>query len=257
MCLIAFSWHSHPVYRLILVANRDEYYDRPTKALHKWSEGIYAGQDLRAGGTWLGAHTSGKVAALTNFRDMPNEREGKRSRGELIPEYLSGSKTAAEYAHWLNSRKHNYNGFNLLLFEQDELWFVSNYTDKPEKVPSGIHGLSNALLNTPWPKLIKAKNQMEILSASPNVTVKDAVELLQSTDRAPKDQLPSTGLDGELEHAVSAQFIHVDNYYGTVNTSVVLWKHSGEMDIFERKLIPEKQETWLQVVSNETKVESR
>ncbi|WP_209330049.1 NRDE family protein [Lunatimonas salinarum] len=243
MCLIAFNWMDHPVYKMVLVANRDEYFKRPTASLRLWDEGFYAGKDLKAGGTWMGIHPNGRFAALTNFRDISNETPDSKSRGELIPKFLSGNNSVLEFIAHLQETKYQYNGFNLLLAEQEEMWFVSNYQEAVQRVNPGLHGLSNALLNTPWPKVDMAKNELGGLIAGQEIDLEEVGSLLQSRELARDENLPSTGLSPRLEKAVSAQFIEVEDYYGTVNTTALLWKHTGEVEILERRLMPQKERT--------------
>ena len=243
MCLIALNWMDHPVYKMVLVANRDEYFDRPSAPFHLWDEGFYAGKDLRAGGTWLGIHPNGRFAALTNFRDVPNETAGRKSRGELIPTFFSGRDSILSFIDQLQETKNQYNGFNLLAAEQGEMWFISNYQRSVQRVTPGLHGLSNALLDTPWPKVEKAKRELGSLISQEVVCLEDVGALLQSRELDSAERLPSTGLSAHLEKAVSAQFIEVEDYYGTVNTTALLWKHTGEVEVLENQLIPRVQRT--------------
>jgi uncharacterized protein with NRDE domain len=243
MCLIAFNWVEHPVYKLVLVANRDEYFDRPTDSLRRWESGMYAGRDRKAGGTWLGIHPNGRFAALTNYRDIPNEREGKRSRGDLIPGFINSPLTVSGYLDLLQTEKHQYNGFSLIVVEGTEMWYISNYQSEAIQVTPGVHGLSNALLDTPWAKVQRAKKNLEGLISAEFVGLDALGGLLQSRDYAPEAMLPSTGLDRQLERSVSAQFIRVEDYYGTVNTTALLWKYSGEVEILEQRYIPDSEKT--------------
>jgi len=243
MCLIAFNWIDHPVYKMVLVANRDEYFERPSASLHVWEEGFYAGKDLKAGGTWMGIHPNGRFAALTNFRDIPNESASRRSRGELIPAFLSGKDSVPTFITNLQETKNQYNGFNLLLAENGEMWFISNYQRSVQRVTPGLHGLSNALLDTPWPKVEKAKQEVANLILQKEIRLEEVGSLLQSRELASAERLPTTGLSAHLEEAVSAQFIEVEDYYGTVNTTALLWKHSGEVELLEHRLIPHQVST--------------
>ncbi|WP_114748149.1 NRDE family protein [Pleomorphovibrio marinus] len=242
MCLIAFKWMDHPVYKLVLVANRDEYYDRPSQGLHKWEEGFYAGKDLKAGGTWMGFHPSGKFAALTNYRDIPNELNMSQSRGDLVKNFLTGNLGPKEYTKELESKKFDYNGYNLLVAEGKEMYYSSNYMEGNLKVPSGLHGLSNALLNVPWPKLSAAKAQLSKKTDATQLCLDSLLQQLQSKDTVEDLFLPKTGLEYQHEKAVSAQFIEVKNYYGTVNTTALLWGHDGKVRIKERRFIPKLEE---------------
>ncbi len=239
MCLIAFNWMDHPVYKLVLVANRDEYYERPSESLHHWKEGFYAGKDLKEGGTWMGFHPNGKFAALTNFRDIPNELERPQSRGELVKNFLAGNLGPKEYMESLESVKFEYNGYNLLLAEGNKMYFSSNYMEGIHEVPYGLHGISNALLNVPWPKVSAAKASLSQILDSSEIQLDELMGQLQCTEVADDFFLPKTGLEYRHEKAVSAQFIAVENYYGTVNTTALLWKHDGKVEMKECRFIPE------------------
>ncbi|WP_163377546.1 NRDE family protein [Cyclobacterium sp. SYSU L10401] len=243
MCLITFSWRQHPDYKLVLTANRDEYFQRPTQSLHHWENGIYAGRDLKEGGTWLGFHPDGRFAALTNFRDIPNERPRERSRGELVTGFLNGTESPQSYLRQIEESKEHYNGFNLLVGAGEDLYVLSNYGGGIQAVKPGIHAISNAYMDTPWPKVQLAKEQLKSLLASKTPNLDDLLGLLQSRESAPEKELPATGLSGELEKAVSAQFIRVDDYYGTVNTTAVLWHQEGKAKIKEVRTIPHQEIT--------------
>lgn len=241
MCLITFSWKRHPDYKLILVANRDEYFQRPTQSLHQWENGIYAGKDLKEGGTWLGFHPSGRFAALTNFRDMSREKPRERSRGELVSGFLNGKLSPLSYLKQVEKAGENYNGFNLLVGEGDALYIYSNYGGGIQLVAPGVHAISNAFLDTPWPKVIRAKEQLKTMLDHKKPGLDELLGLLQSKMPAPEKDLPETGLSDELEKGVSAQFIRVDDYYGTVNTTAVLWHHDGTAEIKEIRTVPQKE----------------
>ncbi len=246
MCLIAFNWKEHPVYKLVLVANRDEYYERPSKGLHLWKEGFFAGKDIKEGGTWMGFNPDGKFAALTNYRDLPNEQERPQSRGELVKNFLTGKLSPKAYVESLEPIKFDYNGYNLLVADGKEMYYSSNYMEGILKVPSGLHGLSNALLNVPWPKVSAAKaNLSRIMETSP-IHLDSLLEQLRCKEVAEDLFLPKTGLDYEHEKAVSAQFIEVEDYYGTVNTTALLWEHNGRVQIKEFSFIPEEKEQYVE-----------
>lgn len=232
----------HPEYKLILVANRDEYLERPSDPIHKWEEGFFAGKDLKEGGTWLGIHPNGRFAALTNFRDYKNERENTRSRGDLVRGFLNSNHSPLEYLEEVRDKKRLYNGFNLMVSEGDSMYVFSNYRDGIERVEAGLHAISNSFLDIPWPKVTSAKTDFRKYLDQGQLHVDGLLGLLQSKTLAPDALLPDTGLPFDLEKAVSSQFIQVDDYYGTVNTTAVLWKHDGEVLIKERKFVPEIEE---------------
>ncbi|GAB3008457.1 NRDE family protein [Cyclobacterium sediminis] len=241
MCLLTFSWNQHPKYKLIMVANRDEYFNRPTKGLHQWDNGIYAGKDLKGGGTWMGFHTNGKFAALTNYRDPQNDKPLSKTRGELVTNFLNGSQSPKDYLRQIEKSQQNYNGFNLLVAEKEELMVFSNYGGGIQEVIPGIHGLSNAFLNTPWPKVEAAKADLKNLLEQKTPSLEDLIKLLQSKEKAPVELLPNTGIPIELEQTISSQFIRVDDYYGTVNTTALCWGYDGNVSIKEVRTIPERE----------------
>jgi uncharacterized protein with NRDE domain len=234
MCLIAFSWKSFPGHKLILVTNRDEYFERPSMPLHLWDQGFYSGKDLRAGGTWLGLHPNGRFAAITNYRNMRKADPNTKSRGNLVKKFLEGDQDPYTFLTQVAEEIEAYEGFNLLVSDGDQLFYFSNKGSQIQELEPGIYGLSNHLLNTPWPKLTLATGE---LVNKLNKACLDPIELMQvvhSRSLAKDEELPDTGLDFELERQVSAQFISVGGYYGTVNTTVVLWENSGKVIMFER-----------------------
>lgn len=247
MCLVAFNWSSHPDYKLVLVANRDEFYQRPSSPLHLWEEGFYAGRDLRGGGTWMGIHPNGRFAALTNYRDVSNEKEVASSRGELVVDFLKGDMTAVGYLEALQRKKANYSGFSLLISDGNNMYYLSNYQENIQEVVPGYHGLSNALLDTPWYKVETAKNELSsYLQGIQTPEIDGLTDLFKSTTTAQQEMLPATGLSPELEKAVSAQFISVGDHYGTVNTTALLWSKEGEVTMKEVRFIPDKEENAVQ-----------
>lgn len=235
MCLLAFNWKNHPDYKLILVANRDEFFERPSEALHEWPSGFFGGKDLRAGGTWLGMHPNGRFAAITNFRDLKIQKEFSKSRGDLVKNYLEGDDDPLGYLQSIEKEKAEYDGFNLLVGNQESLYYLSNKADGIKELVKGIFGLSNALLETPWPKLTKAKNSLVHHIESGVFEPEKLMQGQQSRETASEDTLPDTGATPEQEKLLSAQFINVGNYYGTINSTVLLWKHNGQVEMMERK----------------------
>ena len=239
MCLIAFAWRAHPDYPLVLVANRDEYYARPAQAAHFWPDrpNIFAGRDLEAGGSWLGVTRSGRVAALTNYRDPASHRADAASRGSLVSEYLSLENSPRQYAASLLQQADRYNGFNLLLGDGNELVYYSNRGDGIESLQPGVYGLSNALLDTPWPKTRNAKARLGQWLANPG-TVETLARLLVDPTTAEDDELPSTGIDRQLEKALSAQFIELE-HYGTRCASALTVDDLGKAEFIEQCFAPE------------------
>ncbi|WP_040478540.1 NRDE family protein [Mariniradius saccharolyticus] len=233
MCLLAFNWNNHPKYKLILVANRDEFFERPTESLHKWEAGFYAGKDIRAGGTWLGIHPGGRFATLTNFRDLRNKNKYEKSRGDLVKNFLEGKDHPKDYLEKIQSEKGEYDGFNLLVADGDELFYFSNKQEGIHRLDFGLYGLSNALLETPWRKLLEAKEKLAQKIEHRQFDPIGLREVVLSRDFESDDKLPSTGATLEQERLLSAQFINVGNYYGTINTTVLLWHHDGTVEMNE------------------------
>lgn len=234
MCLIFLSIKNHPVYKLMVAANRDEFYNRRTAAAAFWDDqpDLLGGRDLEAGGTWLGVSRAGKVSMITNYRDPKNIDPKAPSRGHLVSEYLSSSTRPEEYLKQLEPIAKQYNGFNLITGNTDELWYFSNYRRGIEKLSEGLHGLSNHLMDTPWPKVVKGKKQMlEVTSAA--FTANDLFEVLYNDELAADSDLPDTGVGLERERALSSMFIKSPGY-GTRCSSVILVNQDDEIFFAER-----------------------
>ncbi|MGO1793857.1 MAG: NRDE family protein [Oceanisphaera sp.] len=237
MCLIAFSWQPEHS-RLLLLANRDEFYARPTAEAAWWTgyPDIWAGRDLQAGGTWLGVNRAGRFAALTNIREG-DMQVGKRSRGELVKDFLTSKVSGAHYLEQVLARGDEYAGFNLLVGDsrQQAIWYGANRLGGEARLlPGGEYGLSNALLDTPWPKVNRLKQGLAQIPKDSTLTgiEKNAWQLLSDTQTAAADQLPNTGVTPELERLLSAPFIHsADLHYGTrAQTLLSIRSHQGNQD---------------------------
>lgn len=223
MCLILIAKNKHPKYKLIIAANRDEFYERPAKQADYWEEFpfLLAGKDLKDGGTWLGITKNGKFAAITNYRDMKLIKENVPSRGEIVLKYLTTDINRKEYSNYLLNKGRKYNPFNFLYGNVDGLSFYSNITNKIEKIKDGIHGISNHLLNTNWFKVEKGKTEFEKIINEENFNVENLILLLQNDEKSPEDLLPNTGLPMETEKAISSIFIKTGKY-GTRCSTVLL-----------------------------------
>jgi uncharacterized protein with NRDE domain len=235
MCLIFFALNQHPSYKLIIAANRDEFYQRPTQRASWWQENktILGGKDSEAGGTWMGITKQGKIAFVTNYRDLPNLKTNAPSRGELVSDYLTNHKTAHQF---LESRKDTfqaYNGFNLVVGNVNQLWYCSNYKTDNEKLDKGIFGLSNALLDTPWPKVNSGKEEFKKAIEAKSPDVNNLFGLLQNETQASDNHLPNTGLGIERERVLSARFIKSPGY-GTRCSTVILINNNNEVHFVER-----------------------
>lgn len=240
MCLILFAYKAHPNYPLILAANRDEFYARPTQRAHWWEEypGIFAGKDLKAGGTWMGIHRSGRIAALTNYRDLSLPQKDGPSRGELVTNFLLDDGGTERYLASVQNVGHLYNGFNLLVGNADDLWWYSNEAEHIKKIQPGIHGLSNHLLNTSWPKVDKGKVGLEdIISKQEIVSAEPLFSLLRDQEIAADAALPDTGISIEMERMLSAMFISSESY-GTRVSTVLMVDKNGLFTFEERAFYP-------------------
>jgi len=237
MCLLLIGWKNHPRYRLVLAANRDEFHDRAAAPLNWWQDDprILGGRDLQAGGTWLGVARSGRFGVVTNYRDLQAPIEGAPSRGSLIPRFLTGATSPKEFLDDLRGAAPKYSGFNLIVGGPRALYYFSNRGDSvPRALPAGVHGISNHLLDTPWPKLVRTKEKFASALAAPDVDPDELFRVLADRERAGIDSLPSTGLPLEWEHIVSAPFI-VNERYGTRCSSVLLVERTGRTVLHERR----------------------
>ncbi|WP_192348076.1 NRDE family protein [Algoriphagus sp. Y33] len=233
MCLVAFSWKSHPTYPLIISANRDEFFWRPTQPIHLWESGIYAGKDLKSGGTWFGIHPNGRWSLLTNYRDFIHQRESKISRGKLVQNFLECQIDPEVYLKKIEQEKALYDGFNLLVSDGNRLFYYSNFGEKIREIEPGVYGLSNGLLDDPWPKSQLAQLQLDQLLTQ-QFDEDNLLEILKSTDAADPELLPFTGIPPAMESALSSQLIRINDNYGTVSATAVLQDKSGLTKLKER-----------------------
>jgi len=234
MCLIAFAFHAHPDYRLILAANRDEFHDRPAEALHWWPErtDILAGRDLQAGGTWLAVGRSGRFATVTNYRESLQKQLAARSRGGLVSEFVAGNESPLDYS--MNLDPNDFAGFSLLTAAGEEMAYVSNRGDDARPLAPGVYGLSNASLDMPWAKVMRSKKAIQALLAGDTIHTHSLFRLLADRKPAPTEDDVGAGLPPELARAVSAPFI-ATNGYGTRCSTVLLIGTSGQVEIHERR----------------------
>jgi uncharacterized protein with NRDE domain len=233
MCLIVFAWHTHPDYPLVVAANRDEYLERPAAPAHWWPEApeLLAGRDLEAGGSWMGLTRGGRFAAITNYRDPSQRLAGAPSRGRLVRAALdSGDDTLATLRAIAADSPH-YAGFNLLVSDGDSLGLHESTTGAVRLLEAGIYGLSNHLLDTPWPKLARAREALTAaLPAMPDES--RVLRLLRDTTPAADLHLPETGLSLEWERWLSPAFIRAPGY-GTRCSSLVLIGRDGRTRLHE------------------------
>ncbi|MEO8041902.1 MAG: NRDE family protein [Acidobacteriota bacterium] len=241
MCVIYIAYNIHPDHPLVLIANRDEFYDRPTVAAAYWNDHpeIFAGRDLVGGGTWLGITHSGRVAAVTNYRE-PSAAKGSVSRGDLVAGFLISREGSEDYLRDVEERQLDYSGFNLIVGEfspaRSELFYFSNRGDVIRKLEPGIYGLSNHLLDTSWPKVRDGKTRFgELMSSKPLDHVR-LFDLLADESVAEDTELPDTGIGYELEKALSAIFIKTP-IYGTRSSTVVTFDNAFEGRLKERVFV--------------------
>lgn len=243
MCLIVFSYRDHPRYDLVFAANRDEFYGRPTRDARFWDErpNLLAGRDLEAGGTWMGITRGGRLAALTNYRDMERYEPKSTSRGELVLQALETDGDTRELLQEVDGRAERYNGFNLLAGSVCRLLYYSNRERRIHVLEPGLYGLSNHLLDTPWPKVRRAKSAMAEILDDEEPDTEKLFGLLLDRREASVEDLPDTGLSPEREKAVSPVFIRSEGY-GTRCSTVVTVDKSGQVCFEERVWRPGGEE---------------
>jgi uncharacterized protein with NRDE domain len=235
MCLILFAWKMHRGFPLVLAANRDEFYERPTAPADFWDEApdLLAGRDLRGGGTWLGITRKGRLAALTNYRDPATMRKNAPSRGHLVSRYLLGNETPEAYLRQVAADASRYNGFSLIVGDPSELFCFSNRGEFLCLAP-GIYGLSNRLLDTPWPKVELGKKALsKAMEEKREPMVETLLALLADRSRPPDDRLPETGVGMERERVLSPLFIE-SPAYGTRSSTVLMMDRRGGVTFVER-----------------------
>jgi len=242
MCLLVLAWRSHPRYRLVVAANRDEFHARPAAPLAPWADlaGVVGGRDLQAGGAWFAVGAAQRLGIVTNFREFGRQRPSAPSRGGLIPAYLSGTRPPEGFLQALEADAPGYSGFNLLLADRDSLWYASNRAEQfARELPPGIYGLSNEFLDTPWPKLVRVRARFEAVlrsvnSADPDALSTDLFAMLADREMAPPDSVPPGDLSPEWARKLSAPFV-LDSGYGTRCSTVLTISGQGALRITERR----------------------
>jgi len=240
MCLVLIALDSHPDYSLIVAANRDEFYDRPSSVAAFWADHprILGGRDLEAGGTWLGVDRGGRFAAVTNFRQGEREPPAPRSRGLLVSDYLATDVAARAHIERAERDAAQYNGFNLIAGDTRELLYFSNREGWTRSLGAGIYGLSNHMLDTPWPKVTSSKNALQaLLTAGGTELVPNLFALLYDRRQVPDQSLPRTGIGLAWERLLSSAFI-ASSEYGTRSSTVVLVGRDGGVVFVERTFGP-------------------
>jgi uncharacterized protein with NRDE domain len=235
MCLLAFAYETVPDYPLVFAGNRDEFYERPTAPADYWADAphVLAGRDRKAGGTWMGVTRNGHWGVVTNIREPGAYEPDAPSRGALVADYLRDEPAPDAYLRSVAAEIDRYNGFNLLLGTPHSLYYLSTRAPSVQPVESGIHGLSNDQLDTPWPKVERAtsglRRQLEDGAPSPDALL----DLLDDRRPAPADELPDTGVGPERERMLSPIFIESERY-GTRASTVLLIGRDGTITFVER-----------------------
>lgn len=246
MCLIVVGWRVVEDFPLVVAANRDEFYARPSAPAGRWPDapGVVGGRDLEAGGTWLGVAEHGRFAAVTNVRE-PGKPPGRCSRGALPAHFLMGDAAAADYVGGVVGS--DYAGFNLLVGDGAQLCYLSNRDGAPRCLPPGIYGMSNHRLDTPWPKLLTARRAFA--SALPKLPdVASLFALLADDGIAPDSDLPNTGVSLEWERRLSAIFVRSAEY-GTRASTVLAVRRDGSLRFEERSFGPQGEPLQSSVIS--------
>ncbi len=236
MCLIFLSYKQNKEYPLIILANRDEFYKRPTLPANYWQENtnILAGKDLEGGGTWMGITKNGYMAMLTNYRDIANIKPNAPTRGKLVSDYLQGEFNPKEYLLALSKTGNRYNGYSLIVGSFNDPWYYSNYGNKIAQLGTGLYGLSNALLNSNWPKVETGKAALTPLLSQSSLDKEALFEAMANQQIANDNMLPKTGLSLEKERALSSRFINVEGY-GTRCTTLIMVDKMGNVNFTERQ----------------------
>jgi uncharacterized protein with NRDE domain len=239
MCLILLAHDAHPRCRLVVAANRDEFYERPTAPAAWWPDApeVLAGRDLRGGGTWMGVTRGGRFAAVTNFRDTAPAAPDAPSRGHLVGGFLRGAGSPDAYLRALAPRAGEYAGFNLLVGEGEELRYLGNRGGAARALAPGVYGLSNALLDTPWPKVERGKAGLAAALAGGDIDPEALFGVLWDAEPAPDGRLPDTGVGMERERMLSSPFIRSPEY-GTRASTVLLVGRDGRVSFTERTVVP-------------------
>lgn len=234
MCLILFEWRLHAGADLLLAANRDEFYERPTREAHAWEDdpAIFGGRDLEAGGTWMAFRADGRWAALTNYRAPGTDPPHPPSRGALVHSYLRHGEKPGAFVQSLAPEGSIYAGFNLLVGDREELWYYSNRGGAPQKLSPGRYGLSNHLLDTPWPKVEKGKAMLAQLSEASLPQEEEVFSMLADSSQPPDEALPETGVGLEWERRLGSLFIESERY-GTRVSSFLRLLPEGEIRFSE------------------------
>ncbi|MCB1178187.1 MAG: NRDE family protein [Leptospiraceae bacterium] len=235
MCILFLAIKQDPDFPLIILANRDEFHSRPTGKAQFWKENsnVLGGIDEKDGGTWLGITKLGRISALTNYRNIPLHKDGRISRGFLVKDFLFSEENPKNYLEGIISKRENYNPFNLLVGNPNELYVYNNVSNELRKLENGFHGLSNAFLNSPWPKLCNGVENLKKQIITGNIDKDEFFRIMKDETKAPDNLLPDTGVGLEKERFLSSIFIK-DEIYGTRTTAVILLDKENKIYFEER-----------------------
>ena len=240
MCLINFNFQNHSKYKLIVAANRDESYARPTSSAHFWEDEalILAGRDLLKGGTWLGITKNGRFAALTNYRDPSLPIIGRFSRGDIVQQYLTTDVEPHTFIRKLADERSLYDGFNIIVGNGDQLIHYNNILNETNVISPGTHSLSNHTLNTPWTKVVTGKKKLSdyVSTIQNSIDMDSLFDILSDRTIAEDNKLPETGVGLEMERALSPLFIKSPNY-GTRSSTIVLIDRENNVTFAERVFV--------------------
>lgn len=234
MCLIIFAYQTDPRFPLVVAANRDELFARPSNQASLWTDEesgsqILSGRDIQAGGTWLGITANGRFAAVTNIRDPSQTERRPRSRGDLTRQFLAGKANPTQYCANLAESYSQFAGYNLLVGDSNSLLYVNNHEEKVWELEPGIYGLSNGLLNSSWPKIDKGKTRLQgLMQRSKDLTTDALLAMMGDRTQAEDADLPDTGISIDIERKLSSAFIlNPEREYGTLCSTAVVVDKSG------------------------------
>lgn len=237
MCLILLAWRAHPEFPLVFAGNRDEAYERPSATAGFWADDpdVFGGRDLEKGGTWLGLTRTARLAAVTNYRDGSAPKTAPRSRGELAAAFLRGTDEPRAYLGGVAARGSDYGAFTLIVSDLERMHWISNRGRGIGEVAPGVHGLSNHLFDTPWPKVMRGKQRVSaLMTAKEPELIRGLLDALADRTAAPDPELPDTGVGLQRERELSPAFIAGERY-GTRASTVLLVSRSNEVMCVERR----------------------
>ena len=244
MCIAFLAIECHSQYPLVILANRDESFQRPTEGMHWWdrSPKMLAGKDVLAGGTWFGVNERKEVGLLTNFREPQVEAQGLKSRGELVTDYLQARH--GDFESYLQESREEFAGYNLVFGSPEKLWHFNNREGLLRELGVGLHGLSNATLDTPWPKVERGKALTLQALRSEKLKPQQLFEILTDKERPTDQSLPATGLPLELERGLSSIFIESQQGYGSRSATLLLVDKDGVFHLWERDYLKCEQRSF-------------